>query len=95
MSERRNRQRMVGVYCQHPEEMLVHAISVTLSVAAAMYGGAGRKSLFSICCNEPMLRMAARKLYMHILREMAADYEPKPGDFDRLVQEVIAIAKES
>lgn len=86
---------MVGVYAQHPEEMLIHAISVALSVAAAMYGGAGRKSLFTICCNEPMLRMAARKLYTHILRELAADYEPKRGDFDRLVQEIIAVAKES
>lgn len=86
---------MVGVYAQHPEEMLLHAISITLSVAAAMYGGAGRKSLFTICCNEPLLRMAARKLYTHVLRQMAADYEPKREEFDRLVQEVIAIARES
>lgn len=86
---------MVGVYAQHPEEMLVHAISVTMSMTAAMYQSRQhRQALFSICCDERMIKRAALKVMNHILREMAAKHEPNREEFDTLVREVAQLSRE-
>lgn len=97
MNERRNKLRLVGVYAQHPEEMLTHAISVTLSTAAGIYKSSQKEALFKICCNSKMLERAARKIYTYMLREMAPGQksEPTPQAFDQLVKDVTGIATES
>jgi hypothetical protein len=97
VNERRNRLRLVGVYAQHPEEMLTHAISVTLSTAAGIYRSTHKEALFTVCCNPAMLERAARKIYSYVLHEMAPGLksDPTPEAFDQLVKDVAGIAKES
>lgn len=91
----RNRKRMAGVYAQHPEEMLEHAISVTMSMTAAMYQSKQHKqALFSICCDERMIKRAARKVMGHVLREMTSKHEPKREEFDTLVRAVAQLSRE-
>lgn len=95
MNERRNKLRLVSVYTQHPEEMLTHAISVTLSTAAGIYRSTHKEALFTVCCNPAMLERAARKIYSYVLHEMAPGKDPTPEAFDQLVKDVASIAKES
>lgn len=96
MTERRNKLRLVSVYAQHPEEMLTHAISVTLSTAAGIYRSTHKEALFTVCCNPAMLERAARKIYTYVLHEMAPGKpDPTPEAFNQLVKDVAGIAKES
>jgi hypothetical protein len=97
VNERRNKLRLVGVYAQHPEEMLTHAISVTLSTAAGIFGSSHKHALFTVCCNPAMLERAAKKIYSYVLHEMAPGQkrEPSPEAFNQLVKDIAGIAKES
>lgn len=85
---------MVGRYYQDPEAMLTHAIAVTLTLAA-MFSTPNRRVLATICSSDSMLQRAAKRIYHHVIKQMAADYEPTREDLTRLVQEVLSIAKES
>ena len=75
--------------------MLEHAISVTMSLTAAMYQTPRhRQALFSICLDERMIKRAAGKVMTHILREMSAKHEPKREDFETLVRDVAQLSQE-
>lgn len=93
---KRARQRMSGLYCAHPEEVLTHVISVTLELSAALMGTErNRRALMSICSDVKLEKRAAQLALHHMLRAMVANDEPTREDFDQLVQEVAALAKES
>jgi hypothetical protein len=75
--------------------MLTHAVSVTLAVAAAMFGSSDKRSLYTICADARMTERAARQIMGEILKQMVSKEEPRSDDFSRLVQSIAAIAKES
>lgn len=88
--------KLVGVYAQHPEEMLTHAISVTLSLAAAMIATKrNMRALITVCADAKLTARAASLVMAQILRQMVTPEEPSSKDFDQLVQDVAALAKES
>jgi organic hydroperoxide reductase OsmC/OhrA len=94
--DRRAKQKLTGVYMQRPEEMLRHAISVTLSLAAAMIATRrNTQALITVCADVKLTERAARLVMSHMLRQMVWSEEPSSKDFDRLVQGVVSLAKES
>lgn len=96
MTDERAKRRLVGVYVQHPEEMLTHAISVTFEIAAAMMvSRRTSQALLTVCADPKLAARAARLIMGHMLRQMVTTEDPSPEDFETLVQDVAKLAKES
>lgn len=90
------RGRLTGVYALHPEEMLSHAISLTLQLGAALAGTpAGRVALRIVCTDAELTRRAARVVMRCMLRQVVGADPVTAGDIDRLQREVVALSRES
>lgn len=97
-SDDRARRRLVGVYMQHPEDMLAHAISLTLQLAAALVHvrpGRGADALGTICQDAALTRRAAAKVMRVMLRQVLSREPVTESELEALMAEIVALTQES
>lgn len=85
----RGQRRFLGIYCEHPEEIVAHVAQLTLSLAASL----DRKVLFTIACNPVMLRRAGNLVMQYVVRETREDITR--DEFLRLLSAVSSIVTAS
>lgn len=90
------RRRLTGVYAEHPEEMLQHAISLTLQLAAALvHLRAGAAALRTITQDAAFTRRAAALVMRSMLRQVVTTGPITREQLEQLARDVQAVTRES
>lgn len=86
--------KLTGLYAHRPEEMLTHAISLTLQAATVVAESKRGRALRSIVRDEALTRRASGLIMRAMLRQVLTPGAPDPRDLTRLTDELVALARE-
>lgn len=91
----RDKRNARALYMHEPEEMLVTAVGVALHVACGLVAERQARTLITFAGDHVLCKRAGRLIVNYLLRNMLDRTEPTAKQFNALVRDVAAVAKES